>query len=141
MISGFPGETQEDFEELYRFVNEMEFDRLGVFTYSQEEDTPAAQMPDQIPEAVKEERRDELMELQQAIAFEKAEEMKGRILTVMIEGRTEEDVYVARSYRDAPNVDGYLFLKTERQLMTGDFVKVRVIDSNEYDLVGEVYHE
>ena len=81
------------------------------------------------------------MELQQAIAFEKAEEMKGRILTVMIEGRTEEDVYVARSYRDAPNVDGYLFLKTERQLMTGDFVKVRVIDSNEYDLVGEVYHE
>ncbi len=141
LISGFPGETQEDFEELYRFVNEIEFDRLGVFTYSQEEDTPAAQMPDQIPEAVKEERRDELMELQQAIAFEKAEEMKGRILTVMIEGRTEEDVYVARSYRDAPNVDGYLFLKTERQLMTGDFVKVRVIDSNEYDLVGEVYHE
>lgn len=141
LISGFPGETQEDFEELYRFVNEMEFDRLGVFPYSQEEDTPAAEMPDQIPEAVKKERADELMELQQAIAFEKAEQMKGRVLAVMIEGRTEEDVYVARSFRDAPNVDGYLFVKTRQQFMTGDFVQVRVIDSNEYDLIGEVYHE
>ncbi len=142
LISGFPGETQEDFEELYRFVNDCEFDRLGVFTYSQEEDTPAATMEDQIPEEVKEFRRDELMELQQAIAFEKAEELVGRVLTVMIEGKVaDEDTYVARTYRDAPNVDGYLFLNTTASLMTGDFAKVLVTDSNEYDLIGELYHE
>lgn len=142
LISGFPGETQEDFEELYRFVNEMEFDRLGVFPYSQEEDTAAAEMPGQIEESVKEARRDELMELQQAIAFEKAEDMVGRVLTVMVEGKVaDEDVYVTRTYRDAPNVDGYLFLNTTANLMTGDFVKALVTDSNEYDLIGEVYHE
>ncbi|MCM1102130.1 MAG: 30S ribosomal protein S12 methylthiotransferase RimO [Clostridium sp.] len=142
LISGFPGETQEDFEELYRFVNEMEFDRLGVFTYSQEEDTAAAAMEDQIPEDVKAFRRDELMELQQAIAFEKAEELVGRVLTVMIEGKVaDEDIYVARTYRDAPNVDGYLFVNTTADLMTGDFAKVLVTDSNEYDLIGELYHE
>ncbi len=142
LISGFPGETQEDFEELYRFVNEMEFDRLGVFAYSQEEDTPAAGMEEQVPEEVKEFRRDELMELQQAIAFEKAEELVGRVLTVMIEGKVaDEDTYVARTYRDAPNVDGYLFLNTTASLMTGDFAKVLVTDSNEYDLIGELYHE
>ncbi len=139
LISGFPGETQEDFEELYRFVNEMEFDRLGVFAYSQEEGTPAAGMPDQVEEAVKEARRDELMELQQAIAFEKAEDMIGREVTVMIEGRVaEEDIYAARTYRDAPNVDGFLFLRTGANLMTGDFVKAVVTDSNEYDLIGEI---
>lgn len=142
LISGFPGETQEDFEELYRFVNEMEFDRLGVFTYSKEEDTAAALMPEQIDESVKERRRDELMELQQAIAFEKAEDMVGRVLDVMIEGKVaDEDTYVARTYRDAPGVDGYLFLNTTANLMTGDFVRVQVTDSNEYDLIGEMYHE
>jgi len=142
LISGFPGETQEDFEELYRFVNEMEFDRLGVFPYSQEEDTAAAEMPDQIEESVKEARRDELMELQQAVAFEKAENMTGGVLTVMVEGKVaDEDVYVTRTYRDAPNVDGYLFLNTTANLMTGDFVKAIVTDSNEYDLIGEVYAE
>ena len=139
LISGFPGETQEDFEELYRFVNEMEFDRLGVFAYSREEDTPAADMPDQIPDSVSEARRDELMELQQAVAFEKAEEMVGRTLTVMIEGKVaDEDVYVARTYRDAPDVDGYLFVNTASVLTTGDFVQVLVTDSNEYDLIGEI---
>jgi ribosomal protein S12 methylthiotransferase len=142
LISGFPGETQEDFEELYRFVNEMEFDRLGVFPYSQEEDTPAAGMEEQIPDEVKNARRDELMELQQAIAFEKAESLVGQVLTVMIEGKVaDEDTYVARTYRDAPNVDGYLFLNTTANLMTGDFAKVLVTDSNEYDLIGELYHE
>jgi len=141
LISGFPGETQEDFEELYRFVNEMEFDRLGVFTYSQEEDTVAAEMPDQIDEDVKAFRRDELMELQQEIAFEKAEDMIGRVLTVMVEGKVaDEDVYVTRTYRDAPNVDGYLFLNTTANLMTGDFVNVMVTDCNEYDLIGEIAH-
>ncbi|MCM1190359.1 MAG: 30S ribosomal protein S12 methylthiotransferase RimO [bacterium] len=141
LISGFPGESQEDFEELYRFVNEMEFDRLGVFPYSREEDTPAALMPDQIPEEVKQFRRDELMELQQAVAFEKAEEMIGRVLEVMVEGKVaDEDVYVTRTYRDAPGVDGYLFLNTTAALMTGDFVTALVTDSNEYDLIGEIYH-
>lgn len=142
LISGFPGETEEDFEELYRFVNEMEFDRLGVFTYSQEEDTAAAEMPDQIEEEVKIFRRDELMELAQAISFEKAEAMAGKVLEVMVEGKAvDEDVYVTRTYRDAPEVDGYLFLHTTASLMTGDFVKVLVTDYNEYDLIGEIYHE
>lgn len=141
LISGFPGETEEDFQELYRFVNEMEFDRLGVFPYSREEDTAAAKMPDQIPDEVKNRRRDELMELQQAIAFEKAEDMVGRILDVMVEGKVaDEDVYVTRTYRDAPGVDGFLFLNTSATLMTGDFVKVLVTDANEYDLIGEIYH-
>jgi len=142
LISGFPGETQEDFEELYNFADEMEFDRLGVFAYSQEEDTPAANMPEQIAEEIKEARRDELMELQQEIAFEKAEDMIGRVLVAMIEGKVaDEDVYVARTYRDAPNVDGYLFVNTTASLVTGDFVKVMVTDANEYDLIGVIYHE
>ena len=142
LITGFPGETQEDHEELIDFVDDMEFDRLGVFTYSQEEDTAAALMPKQIEEEVKLIRQQEIMELQQYIAFEKAEEMIGRVLVVMIEGKiAEDDVYVARTYRDAPNVDGYLFLNTTASLMTGDLVKVLVTDCNEYDLVGELYHE
>ncbi len=142
LITGFPGETQEDHEELIDFVDDCEFDRLGVFTYSQEEDTPAALMPDQIEEEVKQERQRELMELQQFIAFEKAEAMIGQVLVVMIEGKIAEDeVYVARTYRDAPNVDGYLFIKTSANLMTGDLVKVLVTDCNEYDLIGELYHE
>lgn len=142
LITGFPGETEEDHEEMLEFVDEMEFDRLGVFTYSQEEDTLAAEMDGQIDEEVKKERQAQLMELQQEIAFEKAEEMVGRVLTVMVEGKiAEEDAYVTRTYRDAPGVDGYLFLNTTATLMTGDFVKVQVTGSNEYDLIGEIYHE
>ncbi len=142
LITGFPGETEEDHEELLQFVDEMEFDRLGVFTYSQEEDTAAAMMPDQVEEEVKLERQEELMELQQEIAFEKAEDMIGQILTVMVEGKiADEDAYVTRTYRDAPNVDGYLFLNTTATLVTGDFVKVQVTGSNEYDLIGEIYHD
>lgn len=142
LISGFPGESQEDFEETYRFVNEMEFERLGVFCYSQEEGTPAADFPGQIEEEVKERRRGELMELQQAVAFDKAEKMIGRILDVMVEGKVAgENVYVSRTYMDAPNVDGYLFINTSADLLTGDFVRVVVTDSNEYDLIGEIYHE
>lgn len=142
LITGFPGETQEDFETMYHFVNEMEFDRLGVFTYSAEEDTPAAGMPEQIPESIKEQRRDEIMELQQAIAFEKAEQMTDTVLDVMIEGRiVTENAYVARSYKDAPEVDGYVFVKTSRDLMSGDIVRVRITGSNEYDLTGELEDE
>lgn len=144
LITGFPGETQEDYEELYRFVNEMEFDRLGVFTYSPEEGTAAAEMEGQVPEEVKELRRSELMELQQAVAFEKAEETaeKAPHLDAFIEGKLpEEGVYIARTYKDAPNVDGFVFLRSERELMSGDFVRVQITGSNEYDLIGEMIDE
>ena len=139
LITGFPGETEEDHEELMRFVDDCEFDRLGVFPYSPEEDTPAAAMPDQIPEEVKQDRRAELMELQQEIAFEKAEDMTGQELTVMIEGKVaDEYAYVGRTYKDAPGVDGYLFLNTDETLMSGDFARVRVTGAAEYDLIGEL---
>ncbi|MCM1126570.1 MAG: 30S ribosomal protein S12 methylthiotransferase RimO [Lachnospiraceae bacterium] len=142
LIAGFPGESDEDHEATMAFVDEMEFDRLGVFTYSPEEDTPAAKMPDQIPEEVKNMRRDEIMELQQEIAFETAERMTGKVLEVMIEGRMpEDDVYVARTYRDAPAVDGYLFLHADRELLSGTLLKVVVTGSNEYDLIGEIIEE
>lgn len=142
LISGFPGECQEDHEELYNFVDELEFDRLGVFTYSQEEGTAAAQMENQVPQEIKEERQAELMELQQEIAFEKAENMKGRCLPAMVEGKVDgENAYVARTYKDAPNVDGLLFINTSRDLMTGDFVNVRITGSYEYDLIGELEDE
>lgn len=138
-IAGFPGETKEQHEETMAFINEMEFDRLGVFPYSPEEDTPAALMPEQIAEELKEKRREEIMELQQEIAFEAAEDMMGRRLTAMIEGKVaEEEVYVARTYKDAPGVDGYVFIHTQRQLMSGDFVQVVITGSNEYDLIGEL---
>lgn len=137
LITGFPGETQEQYEELYRFVNEMEFDRLGVFTYSQEEDTPAAKMEHQIPEDVKEDRQAELMELQQEIAFEAAENMEGREMYVLIEGKVaDEPVYVGRSYRDAPNIDGLVFVETGEELLSGDFAKVKIKGALEYDLIG-----
>lgn len=142
LITGFPGETREDHESVMEFVDELEFDRLGVFTYSQEEDTAAARMDDQIDEEIKLERQAEIMELQQEIAFEKAEDMVGKVLYCMVEGKVaEDDVYVARTYRDAPNVDGYIFINTTANLMTGDFVKVQVLGCNEYDLIGEIYHE
>ena len=139
LITGFPGETQEQHEELMDFVDQMEFDRLGVFTYSPEEDTPAASMPDQIPEEVKEERQAELMELQQDIVFDQAEDRIGEELLVMIEGKVaDENAYVGRTYRDAPNVDGLIFVNTSEELMSGDFAKVKVTGSADYDLIGEL---
>lgn len=142
LISGFPGETKEDHQELYRFVNEMEFERLGVFPYSAEEDTPAYSFPNQVPEEIKQERRDELMELQQEIAFEKSEAMVGRVLEVLIEGKiADEHAYVGRTYMDAPNVDGLIFVQTPLDLLTGDFVRVRVTGAQDYDLIGEIDDE
>lgn len=139
LITGFPGETKEQHEELMEFVDEMEFDRLGVFTYSPEEDTPAADMPDQVPEEVKEERQAEIMELQQEIVFDQAEAMIGREVLVMIEGKVaDENAYVGRTYKDAPNVDGLIFINTEAELMSGDFAKVKVTGALEYDLIGEL---
>lgn len=139
LITGFPGETQDDHEELMAFVDEMEFDRLGVFTYSQEEDTPAALFDGQIAEEVKKDRQADLMELQQEIAFEKAEDMSGREVLAIIEGKVaDENAYVGRTYKDAPNVDGLIFVQSDVELMTGDFVKVRITGSYEYDLIGEL---
>ncbi len=142
LIAGFPGETQEDFEETYRFVNEMEFDRLGIFTYSAEEGTPAYDFSPQIPEDVKKSRQEELYELQQAIAYEAAEAMKDTRLTVMVDGYLpEEDVYVARSYKDAPDIDGLVFVYSDRELVTGDMIDVRITDAREYDLEGVLIDE
>ena len=144
LISGFPGETAEDHNETMALVRDLKFDRLGVFTYSQEEDTPAATMPDQVSERVKTTRRNKLMKLQQEIAFEAAEKMVGRDVDAVIEGRiTDSDdgdglSYVARTYKDAPDIDGYLFVTgVQRELMTGDYIKVHITGSNEYDLIGE----
>lgn len=139
LIAGFPGETQEQHEETMAFIDELEFDRLGVFTYSQEEDTPAAVMPDQIDEETKLTWREELMELQQEIAFDKAQDREGSIVTAMVEGKVaDENAYVARTYGDAPNVDGLLFIQTAEELNSGDFARVRITGSAEYDLIGEL---
>ena len=142
LITGFPGETQEDHEELMEFVDTMEFDRLGVFTYSPEENTPAAVMKAQISEEIKEDRKAELMELQQEISLERGNSRIGQVLLVMIEGKVaDENAYVGRTYADAPNVDGYIFVQSPEMLMSGDFVKVRVTGALEYDLIGEIYDE
>ena len=142
LITGFPGETEEDHQELMDFVNQMEFDRLGVFTYSQEEDTPAASMEGQIPEELKEERKDQLMELQQEISLEKGQQRVGQVVSVMIEGQISgESAYIGRTYGDAPKVDGYIFVQTGELLVTGDFVNVRITGALEYDLIGELEDE
>ncbi len=139
VICGFPGETQAQHEELLEFIDETEFDRLGSFLYSREEGTPAAEYPDQIGEETKLLWQADVMELQREVIFDKNEEMTGRILSVMIEGKvTDEDAYIGRSYRDAPDVDGYVFVETDRPLMSGDFVEVRITGANEYDLIGNL---
>lgn len=138
-IAGFPGETDEEHEETMAFIDEMEFDRLGVFTYSPEEGTYASELPNQVDDEVKADRQADIMELQQEIAFEKAESMKGAELITMIEGKVaDDDVYVARSYRDAPGVDGLVFINTDKELMTGDIARVKIVGAYEYDLVGEL---
>lgn len=139
LIAGFPGETEEDHEELMEFIDEIEFTRLGVFTYSPETGTKAAEMDGQIPDDVKEERRDRLMELQQEISSDLSQEQIGKVLTVMIEGKVaDENAYVGRTYMDAPNVDGYIFVNTDEELMSGDFCQVKVTGALEYDLIGEL---
>lgn len=139
LITGFPGETQEQHEEVMEFIDTLEFDRLGAFSYSPEEDTPAATFEDQIDEEVKEDRQADIMELQQEIAFDKAEDMIGREVLVMIEGKVaDENAYVGRTYRDAPNVDGLIFINTDVELISGDFAKVKVTGALDYDLIGEL---
>ncbi|MCR5789546.1 MAG: radical SAM protein, partial [Lachnospiraceae bacterium] len=145
LMTGFPGETEEDFETLADFVNEMEFDRLGVFAYSAEEGTKAAQMSGQIPDEVKEKRREEIMLLQQEIAYDLNRERIGKRMTVFIEGKlTEENTFVGRTYMDAPEVDGLIFLpatSSAREWMSGDFAEVFVTDAKGYDLIGEFIDE
>ena len=142
LITGFPGESEQDFEQLKEFVEELRFDRLGVFTYSREEDTPAAAMEEQVPEEVAEKRRNEIMQIQQKIAFEKTSAQIGRALEVMVEGALPEDgVYITRTYMDAPEVDGYVFVATDWNLMSGDFLNVKITGADEYDLIGEVIEE
>lgn len=139
LICGFPGETQEAHEELMEFINEMEFDRLGAFTYSPEEGTKAAEMPDQIDEEIKADWQAEVMELQEEVIFDKNETLKGKELYVFIEGKVaDENAYIGRTYRDAPNIDGYIFINSEHELVTGDIAKVRVTGAYEYDLIGEL---
>ena len=142
LIAGFPGETEEDHQRMRQFITELRFDRLGCFAYSREDGTPAAIMEDQIEEALKEERRDALMLIQQEIAFEKAREMEGREVEVLIEGYLPEDrVYIGRTYKDAPDVDGYVFVYASAQLMSGDIVSVMITDAKEYDLIGVMKDE
>ena len=142
LITGFPGEKEEDHRALLNFVREMRFDRLGVFTYSKEDGTPAAMMSPQIPARVKKKRQKELMLLQQEIAFEAAQEMEDRVVDALVEGQlVGEHVYLARTYKDAPGIDGALFIETQRELMTGDLVKVKITGSREYDLIGGLYYE
>lgn len=142
LITGFPGETKEEFERMKDFVEQMRFDRLGVFTYSPEEGTKAADMQGQIDEEVKEARRDAIMELQQQISFEAAASMVGKKMSVLIEGYLyEEDIYVGRTYMDAPKVDGNVFVRSEEEMISGDIVPVHITGASEYDLMGDVIYE
>ena len=142
LIVGFPGETDEDFEVLYHFVKEMRFDRLGVFTYSKEEGTPAAKFENQIDEKTKIKRRDAIMALQHGISQELTAEKVGKVMKVLIEGKiTDEDVYIGRTYQDAPDIDGEVFVEYEGELISGDFVDVRITGANDYDLIGEIVDE
>lgn len=139
LICGFPGETQEMHEELMQFINDMEFDRLGAFTYSPEEGTPACEFEDQIEEEVKLDWQADVMELQEEVIFDKNETLIGLTTYAFIEGKVaDENAYIGRTYRDAPNVDGYIFIQTQEELMTGDIVKVKVVGAYEYDLIGEI---
>lgn len=141
LITGFPGESPEEFASMKRFVGQMAFDRLGVFPYSLEEGTKAAEMEDQIPEAVKESRRDEIMALQQEISAKKAGSHIGQTMSVLIEGYLyEEDIYIGRTYMDAPKVDGNVFVSAQEEMISGDIVQVKITGANEYDLMGDVIY-
>lgn len=139
LICGFPGETEEMHEELMQFINDMEFDRLGAFAYSPEEGTVAAELPDQVDDELKLDWQADVMELQEEVIFDKNETLIGMSTYAFIEGKVaDENAYIGRTYRDAPNVDGYIFINTDEELMTGDIVKVKVTGAYEYDLIGEI---
>lgn len=141
IITGFPGESEEEFSELVEFVKELKFDKLGVFTYSAEEGTPAAAMDNQIDEDIKEERRDYIMELQKNISAEKCSGMTGKTIRVIVDGRIpEDDIYCGRSYKDAPDIDGMVFFKSDYEILSGDFADVRIDGASDYDLTGEAVY-
>ena len=142
LITGFPGETEENHEALLAFVDEMEFNRLGVFTYSPEEDTPAAAFENQLSEETKEQWRDEIMALQQEVSYDLNSAMIGKTLKVIVEGYLyKEQMYMCRSFMDAPDIDGYVFVSSQEELLSGDFIYVTITDFNEYDLIGERNYE
>lgn len=141
LITGFPGESTEQHEEMLAFIDEMEFERLGAFTYSPEEGTKAAEYPDQIEEETKKQWLDDIMTLQQEVSYDNNQNLIGRELIVLIEGYLyEEDIYIGRSYREAPGVDGYIFVSAEEEIVSGEYVPVRITEANEYDLIGEVIY-
>lgn len=141
-IAGFPGETEEHHQKLLEFIDEIEFDRLGVFTYSREEGTPAAKFTDQVDEEIAERWRQEIMELQQEISEDKNLRMIDSVISVVIEGYDPSvDAYVGRSYKDAPNVDGLVFVHCDYELMSGTYIDVRITEAGPYDLIGEIVDE
>ncbi len=140
-IVGFPGETQQEFEDLLKFANEMKFDRLGVFTYSQEEGTPAANMENQIEEEIKEKRKESIMEQQKIISAQYCEKEIGTIKEVLVEGKLpQENIYCGRTKRDAPDIDGLVFFTGEEELLSGEIVSVKIKEASDYDLIGEVFY-
>ncbi|NLJ88970.1 MAG: 30S ribosomal protein S12 methylthiotransferase RimO [Epulopiscium sp.] len=142
LITGFPGETDEEFEDMKEFVKTMKFDRLGVFAYSKEEGTPAAKMKNQIPKKIKDYRKDIIMDMQRLICAEKSKEFVGKTMEVLIDGKIAgEDVYCGRTYRDAPDIDGLVFVKTKNEFLSGEFVQVKISQAQEYDLIGEIIDE
>ena len=141
LIVGFPGESEEEFEDLMHFVQEMKFDRLGVFSYSQEEGTAAARMENQIDDELKEERRDIIMDIQKNIAASLCEAEVGKVMEVLIEGKLpEERIFCGRTRRDAPDIDGLVFVSSEEELYSGDFVTVKIREAGDYDLMGDVVY-
>ncbi len=143
LIVGFPGETEEQFLNLADFIKSVKFDRLGVFTYSREEGTPAYKMPNQIEEEIKQERKDYIMELQKSISAEKCESFVGKVLKVIVEGKIEgeENVFCGRSYRDCYEIDGFVFFESDEELIAGDFIFVKITAASDYDLIGEIDYE
>ncbi|ONI39543.1 ribosomal protein S12 methylthiotransferase RimO [Candidatus Epulonipiscium fishelsonii] len=140
LIVGFPNETEEDFNNLCAFVEDVKFDRLGVFTYSQEEGTVAAEFDNQIDEDIKFKRKEVIMNLQQDISYELMQQKVGKTMKVLIEGRIpDEGVYIGRTYQDAPDVDSQVFVHSEEELLSGDYIEAKITSANEYDLVGEFY--
>ncbi len=139
LICGFPGEDEEMHKELLSFVSDMKFDRLGAFSYSREEGTPAAEFEHQVDDDQKDVWRDEIMALQQQISLEKNQSLVGKVIPCFVEGKVEDNVYVGRTYRDAPDVDGYIFIESDKEFFSGDIISVKVTGFKEYDLIGDYY--
>jgi len=139
MITGFPGESEQEFQTLIDFIERVQFDRLGVFAYSQEEDTPAGKRQDQVLREVREQRREQIMKLQQGISLERQQRWVGRVVTVLVEQKQPDGQWMGRTEGDAPEIDGQVYIKsTETSIQVGDLIKVRILEADSYDLIGEV---